>query len=260
MDANTTEAVNELTLFTTEIDLLMAGRPFDAAHTRWLQNTRFCLNRWFGAQSTVTRNFAALTFQLPSGAIVEGPSLAIAIDEQLGVSYRQQLETAKGILLSALDQLDRYGLDEMRAATGLVAAGTTKDVFITHGGTPPILPKVERIVRVLGFNPIVVEVEPSSGGAVDDLVPAQMRKCICGIVIATRDQENPESKYPRPNVLHEIGLAQEIFKTKVIYLKEEGLEFPSNVVPKVWEPFTNDNPEPVWDKIVREFRGFGFIP
>lgn len=259
MDANSTKAITELTQLISAIDRLMVGAPYDAGHTRWLFNARSTMNRWLGAQSELTRSFSSLDYRTPGGTLISGYDPIHAAKEQRIESYREQLQTAKGVLQSAVDQLTEFGLNEMRAGTGLSVASDNKNVLVSHGGKPPMLAKVERIVRVLGFNPIVVEQEPSSGMAVDDLVREQMRSCICAIILATRDDENPTSRYPRPNVVHEIGLAQEILKDKVIYLKEDGLDFPSNVAPKVWEPFTNENPDPVWDKIVRELRGFGFI-
>jgi len=54
-------------------------------------------------------------------------------------------------------------------------------------------------------------------------------------------------------------MAQEKFKRKVIYLKENDCEFPSNVRPKVWENFTQDNMENAFEKISKELRAFGLI-
>jgi len=54
-------------------------------------------------------------------------------------------------------------------------------------------------------------------------------------------------------------MAQEKFKRKVIYLKENGCEFPSNVRPKVWGNFTQDNMENAFEKISKELRAFGLI-
>ena len=46
---------------------------------------------------------------------------------------------------------------------------------------------------------------------------------------------------------------------RVIYLKEEGCEFPSNVRPKVWENFTQQNMECGFEKISKELRALGLL-
>ena len=46
---------------------------------------------------------------------------------------------------------------------------------------------------------------------------------------------------------------------RVIYLKEEGCEFPSNVRPKVWENFGQDNMEAAFERITKELKAFGLI-
>lgn len=261
MDNETSDAVDDFNGLMAEADQVVATSRFSAEHTKWILSVRFSLDRYFGSMSDLYRTFAALDWQVPSGTVISNTwDLNADMEEAIHRAFCAQMETAKGVLLAGVDRLNQVGLAGSRAAVGLALPAANKKVFITHGGHPPILEKVERIVRTLGFNPIIVEREPSSGKAVDDLVKEQMRDCICSIVLATKDSQNEESSYPRPNVIHEIGLAQEILDDKVIYLKEAGVEFPSNVVPKVWSSFCDENPDPVWEKIVKELRGFGFIP
>jgi predicted nucleotide-binding protein len=78
------------------------------------------------------------------------------------------------------------------------------------------------------------------------------------IALATKDDEVDGHYQPRLNVIHEIGLAQEKLR-RIIYLKEEGCQFPSNVAPKIWESFTQDNMENAFAKVVKELRAFGVI-
>jgi len=112
--------------------------------------------------------------------------------------------------------------------------------------------------------PIIVRYEPSLGKSLDDLVEEQMGTCLAVIILATKDDkvsnENGQEYFqPRPNVIHEIGLAQEKVKERIIYLKEEGCDYPSNIQPKVWEYFTQDNMEKAFLKIVKELNGFRII-
>jgi len=70
----------------------------------------------------------------------------------------------------------------------------------------------------------------------------------------SRRDEKPDKV--EHNVIHEIGLAQKTHAGNIIYLLEEGVEFPSNIRPKVWESFNQDNMENVFVYIVKELRAF----
>lgn len=134
-----------------------------------------------------------------------------------------------------------------------------KRVFISHGKETAALVKIERFLRGLGLIPVIVKNEASLGRSLDDLVEEQMKSCQCSVVLATKDDLLEGTYQPRPNVIHEIGLAQEKLDHRLIYLKEEGCEFPSNISPKVWENFTQDNLEDAFLKLGKELRAFGLI-
>lgn len=132
-------------------------------------------------------------------------------------------------------------------------------VFVSHGKDSAALTKVERFLRGLGLTPVIVKFEASQGGSVDDVVEREMISCECALILATKGDSVDGEWQPRPNVIHEIGLAQEKLKHRLIYLKEEGCNFPSNISPKIWESFTQDNLENAFLKIVKELRAFGVI-
>ncbi len=132
-------------------------------------------------------------------------------------------------------------------------------VFISHGIETSALQKIERFIRAMGLEPIIVKDKASEGLALDDLIEKRMTESDCVLILATADEEVEGRKQPRPNVIHEIGMAQEKFKDNIIYLKEKDCEFPSNVQPKVWESFTQDNMENAFIKIPKELRAFGLI-
>lgn len=134
-----------------------------------------------------------------------------------------------------------------------------KKVFISHGVETRALDKLEKFIRVLGIAPIIVKHLASEGKALDDLIDSRMSSCDTVIILATKDDRVEDYYQPRPNVIHEIGLAQEKVKDKIIYLKEDGCVFPSNILPKVWETFTQDNMENAFLKIVKELKAYGLI-
>jgi predicted nucleotide-binding protein len=85
------------------------------------------------------------------------------------------------------------------------------------------------------------------------------------IILATGDDTVRDKKtgveiiQPRQNVIHEIGLAQKSHPGRIIYLLEEGANFPSNIKPKVWESFKQRNMMDAFLGIVRELRAYGIL-
>lgn len=180
-------------------------------------------------------------------AQIKGPSLQNALLELEGI-------------IAILEEKD----PEEEISISYMASSKEKRVFISHGRETPSLIKIERFLRGLGITPVIVKYEASLGKALDDLIEEQMGTCIAVVILATKDDkikdERGEEYYqPRPNVIHEIGLAQEKVKDRIIYLKEEDCVFPSNISPKVWENFTQDNMENAFLKVVKELRAFGII-
>ena len=179
-------------------------------------------------------------------APIKGPSLKSALLELTGI-------------IAVLEEED----SEKEISVNYVSVGP-KRIFVSHGNETQALIKLERFLRGLGLTPIIVKDEPSLGKSLDDLIDEQMGTCMAVIILATKDDKvkdegGKEYYQPRPNVIHEIGLAQEKVKDRIIYLKEKGCIFPSNISPKVWEIFTQDNMESAYLKVVKELKGFRIV-
>lgn len=258
MDDETTEVVEALEALLEEIASLRQLSRGCREHMRWMQNALFILSRYLSKLGPYD-NFQSLTWAIPDGTPIRGWDVE-GERERLGhEAYQRDLGRAEGILESAIDQLRTVGLAKLREELGVQRPTGAVKVFISHGKESPALDRVERYVRALGLDPVIVRRTPSEGMAVDDLVEKRLGECRCAIILATKDDEFDGKWHPRQNVIHEIGLAQEKLDNKVIYLKEEGADFPSNVSPKVWENFTQDDLAPAFEKIAKELRAFGLI-
>ena len=257
----TDEAVATLRAIIAEIPRVAQAGRYSGVHMRWLQNASFEVGRIFGPRSGVSVNLMQLTWSMPSHVAPRAASsdLPAYIAEQHEKAFREDLERAQGIFESAIDQLERVGLEQIRQESGYLVAADAKKIFITHGHAEDVLRRVEDFVRALGFEPVVVKRGPSLGESLDDLVEQRIEECQAQIILATADDEVNGAWQPRMNVVHEIGLGQRILKDRIIYLKEDRCEFPSNVAPKVWEPFARDNLEPAFQKIVKELRAMGLL-
>jgi predicted nucleotide-binding protein len=240
-----------------QIPALRQGRPFSAAHVAFVQNGGLNLARIFGPTSTVTKNFGAIKYQSTGSYMTSLWTYKEDAASRAMGAFQQGLELAEGILTSARQQLVEHGADEVLRGTRIRADGAK--VFVSHGTETSALNKVERFLRALGTQPVIVMRGPSKGLAVDDLVEQRMDECDCAVILATADEEVAGRRQPRPNVLHEIGLAQEKLDNRIIYLKEDGCDFPSNVAPKIWETFVQGNMEAAFEKISKELHSFGFI-
>jgi hypothetical protein len=236
---------------------LRMGRPFSPDHVEFVQTTGLELARIFGPDSTISINFGHIKFQSSGQFLTNVHTYREDMARREIEAYHGGLNLAEGILRSARDQLTKHGVDRILAESRIKAEGAR--VFISHGKETPALPKVERFVRALGLSPVIVVREPSEGMSVDALVEKRLGESDCAIILATADDRVGDYYQPRPNVLHEIGLAQEKLSNRVVYLKEVGCEFPSNVRPKVWENFTQNNMEAAFEKISKELRAFGML-
>lgn len=236
---------------------LRASSPRTAEHTAFVQTTGMQLARVFGGQSPITLNFSSVIYHDRGGWVSNVADLKRDAASYSAGAYQAGLTAAEGILRSAEEILLDEDAEQVLRASRVREDGAK--VFISHGHAPDVLDRVEKFVRSLGLHPVVVVHEPSEGMSVDALVEARMAESDCVIVLATADDVVGATKQPRPNVIHEIGMAQQMLGTKVIYLKERDCTFPSNVAPKIWVDFTRENLEHAFEKIARELRAFDLL-
>lgn len=88
-----------------------------AQHTRWVTRVRAILREVFGEVSDFYRSFVSLTWQRTGTFVIGGPmnprdsmDPARAIAREHHDAYLEQLDGARGMLLGALDQIQRSGL------------------------------------------------------------------------------------------------------------------------------------------------------
>jgi|GEM_PF-3287138 len=259
IDQETAKAIEEINDFIELIPSLQSKPRINDEFIRWRINLYFTLDRFFGINNVFLMNISLLKFYNIEPILTDTLAFERDTEAKHQQAYIDNLVLAKGILMSAIDQLKEKGILYLEKEKGYRTAPSEKSIFISHGKHSDALDKIERFIRSSGFNPIIVKREASEGKAVDDLVEEKMDQCLCAIVLATCDDKVEDYYQPRPNVVHEIGLAQEKLKNKVIYLKEEGCKFSSNIGPKIWEDFTQENMEKAFEKINKELRAFKLI-
>lgn len=117
----TTEtAISELEKLIGEIPALKRVRRHSAEHIRWQTKTMGFLEDVFGADSRYFMTFAHIPWGKSSSFIVGGPgdpqgvlNPAAAIERKHQEAYLQQLDSAKGLLQAALEDLQAKGIEEV---------------------------------------------------------------------------------------------------------------------------------------------------
>jgi hypothetical protein len=98
-------------------DGLTRERRLSANHTRWVARTLAVLEEVFGRESRYYLTFAYFTWGATGSFIVGGPAdpggawnPQAAIERKEHKAYLEQLESARGLLLAAVDHLERSDL------------------------------------------------------------------------------------------------------------------------------------------------------
>ncbi len=143
----------------------------------------------------------------------------------------------------------------------VVNSNQSSKIFISHGNDTSALNLLSEFIIAIGLIPVIVKKEPNKGMSVDDKVVNNLKTCKAAVILATGDDLVNGSDFfqPRQNVIHEIGLAQQILKDKIIYLLEEDTEFPSNISPKVYQRFTKNNLSVAFITIARDLKDFDIL-
>ncbi len=221
----------------------LATLPYDNDdHILWRNGIEDVLEEVFKRESTEYKRFIETRSKIDSN--------------NRRASYLRILKKRETALLSIIHKYEILGsnkVDSYGKHCELPSA------FISHGKESIALDKIETFVLALGVNPLIVKDQPSLDKTVDDKVEYYLSQADAVIILATGDDEVSGKHQPRQNVIHEIGLSQKTLPGRIIYLLEANAEFPSNIRPKVWESFSKDNMENVFERIVVELVAFGLL-
>jgi hypothetical protein len=109
-------ALDELSALLKDIPQLESERRFSAEHTRWLTRALRVLEQVFGTNSRYFLSLAHLSWGDSGTFLVQGRGgyeIQSAIERRHQEAYVRQLDTAKGFLLGAVDDLTRSGIENV---------------------------------------------------------------------------------------------------------------------------------------------------
>lgn len=127
-------------------------------------------------------------------------------------------------------------------------------VFIAHGGQSTALDKLERFIRAIGAEPVIVEQSPGSSKSPSTKVDAQLSECDFAIILATRSHgaEQDCKVFPRVNVIDEMPRVRQALDQRCILLLQHGVSLPSNQSDWTWTRFAPQSMDKAFTAIANE--------
>ena len=110
-------------------------------------------------------------------------------------------------------------------------------LFLAHGKNTKPLDELRKILDDLGIQYVVAIDEAHAGRPISAKVAELMHECTAGIFIFTKDElffgkmkngDLEEVWRPSENVVYELGAAGIMWEKKIIILREDGVNFPSD--------------------------------
>jgi predicted nucleotide-binding protein len=113
------------------------------------------------------------------------------------------------------------------------ASTSPRQIFVAHGKNMKPLEELRKILDQFKIPYKIAVDEPHSGRPISAKVATLMRSCTAGIFIFTKDEQLTNAKgdeiwRPSENVVYELGAGNILWDSKIIVLKESGVNFASD--------------------------------
>lgn len=215
---------------------------------------------------------AVCFFQLAAGAglgeLVVGRRGAPTRFEINGDALKQFVDSDAGHGAGGFKQPEQQGSEEQTprvepsASEQPQALGT--GIFIAHGKNKKPLEQLKRILEQFRIPYKVAVEEPNLGRPIGTKVKEIMQACNCAILIFTADEEFQDKSgspvwRPSENVVFELGASGYLYGNRIVILKEDTVEFPSNFKDLGYISFAHDQLENKSMDVLRELIGFGIV-
>lgn len=145
---------------------------------------------------------------------------------------------------------------------------TPKQLFVAHGKNRKPLEDLKRILDQFKIPYKVALDEPNTGRPISTKVAELMAECSAGILIFTKDEQfykkNKQGDYeevwrPSENVVYELGAASIRWDRKIIIVREEGVNFPSDFSDLGYITFREGEIATKAMDILKELVGLGLV-
>lgn len=96
-----------------DIEKLRKGHSFSTEHTRWISNCLYLLEDVFGQNSRIYITFANLPWKFRGTMATDAHHYEYELHKKNHEYYLRDLDTAKGMLESAIDQIKQKGIENV---------------------------------------------------------------------------------------------------------------------------------------------------
>jgi predicted nucleotide-binding protein len=137
-------------------------------------------------------------------------------------------------------------------------------IFVAHGKNKKPLEQLKRILEQFRIPYKVAIDEPNLGRPIGAKVKEIMESCNCAILIFTADEEFFDKEgnsvwRPSENVGYELGASGYLYGSRIVILKEDSVEFPTNFRDLGYISFAKDQLEAKAMDVLKELIGFGIV-
>lgn len=169
------------------------------------------------------------------------------------------------------EKIPEEGIEEPEEETGIKTAQVDEKpialgqgIFIAHGKNKKPLEQLKKILNEFKIPYKVAIEEPSLGRPISSKVREIMKSCNCAILIFTADEEfrDKDGKVvwrPSENVVYELGATGYLYDNRIVIMKEDRVDFPTNFRDIGYISFEKDKLEAKTMDVLKELIGFGIV-
>lgn len=137
-------------------------------------------------------------------------------------------------------------------------------IFVAHGKNKKPLEQLKSILDQFKIPYRVATDEPNLGRPISTKVRETMKACNCAILVFTADEELMDKEgnviwRPSENVVHELGAAGYLYGDRIVIMKENSVNFPSNFADLGYISFEKDQLEAKAMEVLKELIGFQIV-
>ena len=231
------------------IDTIGREVRFSGAFKEWRGEVNSLLCFAFGDDSAQVFDFANVRYW--SGFAISGQPDYIYDNE-----FRDGLKSARAVLMTIQKEVVTYFPSddecrgEVKGSEVCVVKGGGKDVFVVHGHDEILRLEVEKVLRGLGLNPIILKDQANEGMTLIQKFEKNSDNVCFVVVLLTADEESvtmkdgKKEKHARQNVVFEMGYFFHTFRCdngahrRLFAILENGVTKPGDVDGLVYQPYT----------------------
>lgn len=137
-------------------------------------------------------------------------------------------------------------------------------IFIAHGKNKKPLEQLKKILNEFKIPYKIAIEEPNLGRPISSKVREVMKSCNCAILIFTADEELKDKVgniiwRPSENVVYELGASGYLYDNRIVIMKEDKVNFPTNFQDIGYISFEKDQLKAKAMEILKELIGFGIV-